>query len=103
MPRVSANGIEIEYESFGDEGGEPLLLIMGLAFLASGVTLAAGFYLFRVAGERLVARLRRRLFGGLRARHDVIALAETAVQAGRQQREWTHDWGHRARVCRLVV
>ena len=41
---------------------------------------------------------RRRLFGGLRARHDVIALAETAVQAGRQQREWTHDWGPRARV-----
>ena len=30
MPKVPANGIEIEYETFGPEGGEPLLLIMGL-------------------------------------------------------------------------
>ena len=29
MPRAHANGIEIEYEIMG-EGGEPLLLIMGL-------------------------------------------------------------------------
>lgn len=31
MPRTAANGIEIEYESFGTEGNPPLLLIMGLA------------------------------------------------------------------------
>ena len=30
MPRVAANGIEIEYETFGDPGAAPLLLIMGL-------------------------------------------------------------------------
>ncbi len=30
MPRASANGIEIEYETFGDPGARPLLLIMGL-------------------------------------------------------------------------
>lgn len=30
MPRASANGIEIEYETFGDPGAAPLLLVMGL-------------------------------------------------------------------------
>jgi pimeloyl-ACP methyl ester carboxylesterase len=30
MPKVAANGIEIEYETFGPEGGDVLLLIMGL-------------------------------------------------------------------------
>ncbi|WP_426014055.1 alpha/beta hydrolase [Caulobacter sp. DWR2-3-1b2] len=30
MPKVRANGIEIEYEVFGPEGGAALLLIMGL-------------------------------------------------------------------------
>lgn len=30
MPRAKANGIELEYEVAGPEGGEPLLLIMGL-------------------------------------------------------------------------
>ncbi len=30
MPRARANGIEIEYEAFGDASGRPLLLIMGL-------------------------------------------------------------------------
>lgn len=30
MPRAKANGIEIEYETFGDRGAAPLLLIMGL-------------------------------------------------------------------------
>ena len=30
MPSVSANGITLEYESFGDPGAPPLLLIMGL-------------------------------------------------------------------------
>jgi pimeloyl-ACP methyl ester carboxylesterase len=30
MPRVCTNGIEIEYETFGDPSAEPLLLIMGL-------------------------------------------------------------------------
>lgn len=30
MPRAKANGIEIEYETFGDSGARPLLLIMGL-------------------------------------------------------------------------
>ncbi len=31
MPRAHANGIEIEYEEFGDAADEPMLLIMGLA------------------------------------------------------------------------
>ena len=30
MPNVAANGISIEYEEFGDRGGRPMLLIMGL-------------------------------------------------------------------------
>jgi len=30
MPSVSANGIQIEYETFGDSSGRPLLLIIGL-------------------------------------------------------------------------
>jgi pimeloyl-ACP methyl ester carboxylesterase len=30
MPRANANGIDIEYETFGDRSGSPLLLIMGL-------------------------------------------------------------------------
>lgn len=30
MPRATANGIELEYDVTGPEGGEPLLLIMGL-------------------------------------------------------------------------
>ena len=30
MPRVKANGLEIEYETFGDAWAAPLLLIMGL-------------------------------------------------------------------------
>jgi pimeloyl-ACP methyl ester carboxylesterase len=31
MPRASANGIELEYETFGDPGAQPLVLISGLA------------------------------------------------------------------------
>jgi len=31
MPRIAANGIEIEYEQFGAAGNPPLLLVMGLA------------------------------------------------------------------------
>src|SRR6185436_2748964 len=30
MPRAAANGIEIEYDTFGDSSAPPLLLIMGL-------------------------------------------------------------------------
>ena len=30
MPKIKANNIEIEYDTFGDPSGEPLLLIMGL-------------------------------------------------------------------------
>ena len=30
MARVRTNGIELEYEIFGSEHGEPLVLIMGL-------------------------------------------------------------------------
>jgi pimeloyl-ACP methyl ester carboxylesterase len=30
MPRAAANGIELEYETFGDRGDPPLLLVMGL-------------------------------------------------------------------------
>ncbi len=31
MPKAAANGIELEYETFGDPGHPPILLIMGLA------------------------------------------------------------------------
>jgi pimeloyl-ACP methyl ester carboxylesterase len=31
VPRASANGIELEYETFGDPGAQPLVLISGLA------------------------------------------------------------------------
>ena len=31
MPRASANGIELEYQTFGDPGDQPLVLIAGLA------------------------------------------------------------------------
>jgi pimeloyl-ACP methyl ester carboxylesterase len=30
MPSVAANGIQIEYETFGNSSGRPLLLIIGL-------------------------------------------------------------------------
>lgn len=30
MAQIRANGIEIEYERFGDEGADPILLVMGL-------------------------------------------------------------------------
>ncbi len=30
MPKVASNGIEIEYESFGDPAADPILLVMGL-------------------------------------------------------------------------
>ena len=30
MPNVTANGIQIEYETFGDPSSPPLLLVMGL-------------------------------------------------------------------------
>src|SRR4030088_75094 len=30
MPRAKANGVELEYETFGDPSARPLLLIMGL-------------------------------------------------------------------------
>jgi pimeloyl-ACP methyl ester carboxylesterase len=30
MPRATTNGIELEYEVFGDEAAQPLLLVMGL-------------------------------------------------------------------------
>jgi pimeloyl-ACP methyl ester carboxylesterase len=30
MPKIAANGIELEYETFGDKGNPPLVLIMGL-------------------------------------------------------------------------
>ena len=30
MPQAAANGIQIEYETFGDHGARPLLLTMGL-------------------------------------------------------------------------
>ena len=30
MPQVTANGISIEYDTFGDSSSRPLLLVMGL-------------------------------------------------------------------------
>ena len=30
MPKVKANGLEFEYEAFGDHANPPLLLVMGL-------------------------------------------------------------------------
>ncbi len=36
MPKAQANGIEIEYETFGDRSGRPLLLIMGLGSQLTG-------------------------------------------------------------------
>jgi pimeloyl-ACP methyl ester carboxylesterase len=32
MPRATVNGLELEYESFGDPAGTPLLLVMGLSY-----------------------------------------------------------------------
>jgi pimeloyl-ACP methyl ester carboxylesterase len=32
MPRALANGVELEYETFGDPSAVPLLLVMGLAY-----------------------------------------------------------------------
>jgi pimeloyl-ACP methyl ester carboxylesterase len=32
MPRAQVNGLELEYESFGDPAGTPLLLVMGLSY-----------------------------------------------------------------------
>ena len=30
MPKAKSNGIELEFETFGDRSGRPLLLVMGL-------------------------------------------------------------------------
>jgi pimeloyl-ACP methyl ester carboxylesterase len=32
MPRAQTNGVELEYETFGDPSASPLLLVMGLAY-----------------------------------------------------------------------
>jgi pimeloyl-ACP methyl ester carboxylesterase len=54
MPRLNANGIEIEYETFGDSDGAPMLLVMGLgAQLLSwdeefcGLLAGRGFHVIR--------------------------------------------------------
>ena len=54
MPKLDVNGLQIEYDSFGDAGAEPVLLIMGLATQMTAWTpefcnaLAAhGFHVFR--------------------------------------------------------
>ena len=31
MPRLQCNGVELEYDEFGDAGAPPLVLVMGLA------------------------------------------------------------------------
>jgi pimeloyl-ACP methyl ester carboxylesterase len=36
VPRASANGIELEYETFGDPGAQPLVLISGLSMQMIG-------------------------------------------------------------------
>jgi len=38
VPRAQANGIELEYECFGEAGAEPLLLVMGLGTQMIGWT-----------------------------------------------------------------
>lgn len=40
MARARTNGIEIEYETFGDPAGRPLLLFMGLG--ATSIFTAVG-------------------------------------------------------------
>ena len=30
MPKLESNGLELEYDTFGDRSGRPLLLVMGL-------------------------------------------------------------------------
>ena len=54
MPRAKANGIELEYETFGDPGARPLILIAGLAMQMIGwderfceLLAARGFYVVR--------------------------------------------------------
>ncbi|MBB4689409.1 alpha/beta fold hydrolase [Amycolatopsis jiangsuensis] len=41
MPRARANGLELEYDTFGDPAGPPLVLVMGLG--AQMITWEAGF------------------------------------------------------------
>ena len=38
MPKVQVNGLQIEYDTFGEEGREPILLIMGLGMQMIGWT-----------------------------------------------------------------
>jgi ATP-binding cassette subfamily B protein len=45
------------------------LLIMGLAFFVSGIALALGLWLFFLSGERLAARLRRKLYASYMHKH----------------------------------
>ncbi len=54
MPRASANGIELEYETFGDSAARPLLLITGLGAQMTSwdqrfceLLAARGFYVIR--------------------------------------------------------
>jgi len=54
MPNVSANGIQIEYDTFGDSLNSPLLLIMGLGSQMTrwdedfcGLLVKQGFYVIR--------------------------------------------------------
>ena len=41
MARAQANGLELEYDTFGDRGGPPLVLVMGLG--AQMITWEDGF------------------------------------------------------------
>ncbi|NUR27240.1 MAG: alpha/beta hydrolase [Catenulispora sp.] len=54
MPKASTNGVELEYETFGDPAGEPLLLVMGLGTQMTAwpepfcqAIAAAGFHVIR--------------------------------------------------------
>ncbi len=42
MPRAEANGIELEYETFGDRGAAPLLLIRRLPEVVDAIAQLAG-------------------------------------------------------------
>jgi pimeloyl-ACP methyl ester carboxylesterase len=86
MARARANGIEIEYESFGSEAGRPLLLIMGLG--AQSILWDEGFCRGLAARGHFVVRYDNRDVG-LSTRFDgvrVPGMAELLRQSAAEIR-----------------